>query len=78
VQQADIDTFRAFDDAESDWRRLNGLTRGGEAWSDEDDALLRSLVQNGVGLPMMARRLERTQSAIQKRASRLRLALRSR
>jgi hypothetical protein len=51
------------------------MIRTGEAWNDEDVALLRLLVQHGLGLPMIARRLERSQSAVRTRAARLRLSM---
>ncbi len=40
------------------------MSRTRKAWSDEDVALLSALASEGVGLPMIALRLERTKLAV--------------
>jgi hypothetical protein len=45
-------------------------------WSPEEDALLRAQAISGIGAGVIAKKLNRTESAVRARASRLRIILR--
>ena len=51
--------------------------RCSKAWSERDLALLEELVSSGWAIPQIARRLERTQSAVRSRAQKLNISVKS-
>jgi hypothetical protein len=54
------------------------MTRLGMSWSDEDIALLSSLVREGVDVATIARRLQRSPAAVHGRARAMKIKVRRR
>jgi biotin operon repressor len=54
------------------------MTRSRLRWNDEDIALLRTLAEDGVPLPMIALRLDRSRVAVTHHAKALKIRVRPR